>query len=117
MDVRVNGDWISWFDTVKERLMRGEILENTPERFSFKRTEGDSNQTYSFVPMTLDIYHSAVKSRLSSGQDFSDDQSMIDAFLAIAVMLGRKPASWSKSDITSPVKSDSHPDSSSCYPA
>ena len=81
MKVQISGGgWISWFDTVKKRRMRGEVLENSPGRFSFKRDEGDSNQIYSFVPMTLDIYNSLVKGGLVGSPEFADQQSMVDAF-------------------------------------
>lgn len=81
MDVWLLGNSISWFDTVKERLMHGQVLEKTPQRFAFRRTADGGGQTYSFVPLTLEIYNSSVKDRLPAGRDFDDEQAMVDAFL------------------------------------
>lgn len=76
----VNNKSFSWFDTVKERRMEGDIIEKTPERFSFRRSPQGGGQTYSFVPMTLEIYNSQVKNNLLGSKDFDDEQMMIDAF-------------------------------------
>ncbi len=78
----INRRWVTWFDTVKERGMEAAvILDNYPRHFSFRRTEGEGGHSYTFVPMSLDIYNTLVKERLLHGQDFSDQEAMIQAFL------------------------------------
>lgn len=81
INVWLSGQSISWFDTVKERLMHGEILEETPAKFVFRRDPQAGGQTYTFVPMTLEIYRSAIRGRLAGGRDFDDEQAMVEAFL------------------------------------
>lgn len=81
MDVWVAGNTFSWFDTVKERVMQGKIIEKTPEKFAFVRHPQEGGATYTFTPLTLDIYDRAVKSRLAGGKDFDNQQSMVEAFL------------------------------------
>lgn len=82
MDVQRTGPWMSWFDTVKERRMMAEaILDKNPEHYVFKRTAQEGGHTYSFVPMSLDIYNASVKSRIFNGREFADEQSMVKAFL------------------------------------
>ena len=80
INVQIRGEWISWFDTVKERVMRGKMLENSLECLSFRRDEDDGGQTYSFTPMTLDIYNSSVKNKLVGRPEFSNQQAMLEAF-------------------------------------
>ena len=76
-----SNNMVSWFDTVRQRLMRGTIIEKTPERLAFRREERAGGQTYLFVPMSLDIYNSTVRNHLRDSQSFDDEQSMIDALL------------------------------------
>ena len=70
MNVWTDNNMVSWFDTVKQRLMRGTIIEKTPERLAFRREEKAGGQTYLFVPMTLDIYNSTVRSHLRNRSGF-----------------------------------------------
>jgi hypothetical protein len=81
-DIRMEGDnFISWFDTVKERRMRvGEIIEDTPECFVFRRNDGQQKSTYTFMPMTLDIYNEKVKHKILIPKAFADEKEMQRAF-------------------------------------
>ena len=72
---------VSWFDTNRERQMHGTILENNPSQFVFQRAAEAGGQTYSFIPLTLPIYQSAVKDKLWRGRNFDDEQTMISALL------------------------------------
>ena len=86
MDVVVEPDMVTWFDTIKERKMRiGQIIDNDPAHFVFERTElGDGQiQTYTFVPMNLENYNSKVKQHLidPKDEDSQDENSLIAAFL------------------------------------
>lgn len=81
INLRLEGDFVVWFDTVKERMMRcKQIVENTEGALAFERDDGDGG-VYRFVPLTLDIYNTVVKKRLISGGDFPDEQTMYEAFL------------------------------------
>jgi len=81
-DVEIKNDGsIGWFDTVKERRMRiGEILDDTPERFVFKRNDGQQKVLYTFIPMTLDMYNEKVKHKILMPKTFTDEKEMLAAF-------------------------------------
>lgn len=81
MNLKIEYEFISWFDTVKERMMQcRRIVKNTKDEFVFERRDGDGG-VYSFVPLTLKLYTTKIKSRLVSGKDFLDEEAMYAAFL------------------------------------
>lgn len=81
LDVKINDDSVSWFDTVKDRIMYiGKILDNNPEHFVFQRNDKGETGIYTFVPMTLEIYNQRVKNRILIQQDFSREEEMLKAF-------------------------------------
>jgi hypothetical protein len=85
MDVEISrrgGDTtVSWFDTVKERRMGAELVSEDMDNFTFKRLEQEGGGTYSFVPMSLDVYDNSVKSYLQNGKDFDNQEDLTAAFL------------------------------------
>lgn len=82
MDVQLKGDFLTWFDTVKDRTMLVDrILEESSKEFVFKRNDQEGGGIYTFQPMTLEVYNSSVRERLINGETFSDTEAMIKAFL------------------------------------
>ena len=80
IDTQIKGDYVRWFDTVKERMMKiAQVLENEPTKFAFQREDSPEQGLYSFTPLNLEIYNRAVKPHLANGQDFADDESMLKA--------------------------------------
>jgi hypothetical protein len=81
-DIQMESDeTIRWFDTIKERRMRvGEIIEDTHEHFIFKRNDHQQKGTYTFMPMTLDIYNEKVKHKILIPKAFADEKEMQRAF-------------------------------------
>ena len=80
MDILIQNNRITWFDTIKERTMEiSKIEDGNPEHFVFERA-GEPLRTYTFVPMSLDIYRSKVKSGLVQGKDFATEEELFLAF-------------------------------------
>ena len=81
MDVVYDGEIIRWFDAIKIRMMLiDEILTNECEKFSFQRRDGDGG-TYTFIPMTIEIYYEKVKRQLAGVKDFDNEDKLLQAFL------------------------------------
>lgn len=81
MGIEIENEWIRWFDSVKQRRMKiGEILDENPKHFVFQRAEDDGGGTYTFVPLSLEIYNEKVKKRILISQDFTDQEAMLAAF-------------------------------------
>ena len=82
MGVQLKGDFLTWFDTVKDRTMLVDrILEESPREFVFKRNDQEGGGIYTFQPMTLEVYSSSVQERLINGKVFTDTEAMVKAFL------------------------------------
>lgn len=80
LKVDFNEKVISWFDTVKDRVMELEdVISRNPNHFVFKR-RGQENGTYVFVPLTLEIYNKKVKNKILIPRDFKTEKDMLDAF-------------------------------------
>lgn len=81
MNTKVMDDYVSWFDTVKERMMRVKTVVNPdPNQFAFERADGQEGAVYSFMPMTVDVYNQFVKPKLPNGTEFTDDAALQKAF-------------------------------------
>lgn len=82
LQVRIeNEDTIVWFDTRKERSMVIEaILSADSKNFVFKRKENEGGHTYSFTPLSLDIYKANVKPKLVRGEEFTSEDELLNAF-------------------------------------
>ena len=72
---------VKWFDTVRERVMRAKLIWRVGECLAFERLEADGGGKYYFTPLTLEKYYSKVKDSLVSGEDFTSEAEMIEAFL------------------------------------
>ena len=72
---------VKWFDTVRERVMRAKLVWRVGECLAFERLETDGGGKYYFTPLTLEKYNSEVKDSLISGEDFTSEAEMIEAFL------------------------------------
>lgn len=72
---------VKWFDTVRERVMRAKMVWRVGEYLAFERLESDGGGKYYFTPLTLEKYYSDVKDLLISGEDFTSEAEMIEAFL------------------------------------
>lgn len=72
---------VKWFDTVRERVMRAKMVWRVGEYLAFERLESDVGGKYYFTPLTLEKYYSDVKDLLVSGEDFTSEAEMIEAFL------------------------------------
>lgn len=82
IDIRLQGDFLTWFDTIKDRTMLVDrVIEESSKLFTFKRDDKEGGGVYSFQPMSLEIYNSSVRERLIYGEAFSDQEAMIKAFL------------------------------------
>lgn len=80
-NIHEDGNVLSWFDTIKERIMEIEkVLEDTEDKFAFLRAS-DRKEIYEFVPMTLEIYRAKVKDKLISGRDFDTEKVMHEALI------------------------------------
>jgi len=82
MDVNVNEQnrMVSWFDTVKERMMGYENIQRDNTSLSFTRLASEGGGDYNFQPMTLEIYQEKVKPKLLAPQDFDNLDSLKQAF-------------------------------------
>ncbi|OGN10114.1 MAG: hypothetical protein A3C61_01170 [Candidatus Yanofskybacteria bacterium RIFCSPHIGHO2_02_FULL_39_10] len=82
LNVKIDGnDYINWFDTVKDRIMKiGKIIDDNSEHFVFQRSDSQAKGVYTFVPMTLNLYNEKVKSKVLIPQDFSSEEQMLKAF-------------------------------------
>ena len=79
LDVTIEGGYVCWFDTIKERIMEiARIADQNTSHFVFKRL--DWGDTYTFMPLTLKIYSEKIKQRILVPQDFPDEESMLQAF-------------------------------------
>ena len=72
---------VKWFDTVRERVMRAKLVWRVGECLAFERLPDDGGGKYYFTPLTLEKYYSEVKDSLVSGEDFTSEAEMIEAFL------------------------------------
>ena len=72
---------VKWFDTVRERVMRAKSIWRVGECLAFERLGTDGGGKYYFTPLTLEKYNSEVKDSLISGEDFTSEAEMIEAFL------------------------------------
>jgi len=79
MGVKINGDTIRWFDTVKERIMLvGQIEEKDLNgQVVFRRSNQESGGTYTFIPLDLKVYEEKVKHQLIAGVTFEDEEQML----------------------------------------
>ncbi len=81
LDLVVEDRIVRWFDTVKERVMTAERMEDArPARFMFERSAQEGGGRYIFVPMTLELYRTSVRSRLTAGGEFGTEAEMLAAF-------------------------------------
>ena len=71
---------VSWFDTVRDRMMKAADIKLEGDVFSFRRLEKDGGGVYYFTPMTLQIYNDKVKKRLLAGGEFTSEEEMEKAF-------------------------------------
>lgn len=80
MDVVTDGEIVCWFDTVKQRVMGIEkILDERPDHFVFERASGQGGGIYTFVPMTLALYHEKVKPHILVPRTFDSEEEMLRA--------------------------------------
>ena len=78
MDVEYDERYVRWFDSVKERIMGIEKVEDPrSEHFVFHRRADEGGQTYTFEPMTLALYNQWVKHRLLIPRDMTDEDAML----------------------------------------
>ncbi len=82
LDVTFGPEYIRWFDGTKERIMRTDSPGETGAdgNFSFVRSTEEGGATYTFAPMTLEIYLQQVMPRLVAGKNFADEEAMLKAF-------------------------------------
>ena len=81
LDVEFDNKKVRWFDTIKERIMRAEkIIDSTPQKFIFNRDLSEGGGTYTFVPMTLEIYNDRVKQHMLVPREFTDLEKLFLAF-------------------------------------
>lgn len=81
LDVTNDGTYVRWFDTIKERIMKIEkIVDENLEHFVFERAKDEGNGTYTFVPMTLEIFRAKVKQHILIPQDFKNEETMLKGF-------------------------------------
>ena len=81
IEVIIRENVISWFDTVRERMMKvGCVISETSGEFVFERVKEEGGGTYTFIPLSLDIYRTKVKSHTASREDFETEE---DLFLAL----------------------------------
>lgn len=82
LDVTFGPESIRWFDGTKERIMRtdGHGETGADGSFSFVRSTEEGGATYTFAPMTLEIYRQQVMPRLVAGKNFEDEEAMLKAF-------------------------------------
>jgi len=80
VDLTRQGDFLSWFDTRKDRAMEvKKIIKDEDDIFSFIRKDGEG-ETYTFTPMTLEIYNAKVKDKLFNPKEIKDMKSLEEAF-------------------------------------
>jgi len=78
MDIKINDGYISWFDTVKERMMKIKSTKDIDgDSFVFKRDDGNSSE-YHFTPITLEIYNNKVGDRLISPRKYDNEEDLVE---------------------------------------
>lgn len=81
MNIQIRGEFVSWFDTNKGRLMKvARVLNPSKENFVFERAPEEGGGTYTFKPMTLEIYNSKVKNGLKKPENFNKEEMMLASF-------------------------------------
>jgi hypothetical protein len=81
LDVNILSDAIHWFDTVKERVVHmAQVQAEYPAEFTFKTPDQEGGRTYTFTPLTLEVYNNKVKSEVLVPQEFSSEEEMLSAF-------------------------------------
>jgi hypothetical protein len=80
LDVKYNSDWVGWFDTTRERVMRLKApMTIAEERISFERLDG-AGGIYTLLPLTLELYRTYVRHRLAAGKDFTSEADLLATF-------------------------------------
>lgn len=78
LNVRIEGRLIRWFDTAHERLLAmDEVLDHTPSHYVFRRPAEEGGDTYTLVPLTLDMYQRSLKGRFRGPQqDINSEEDL-----------------------------------------
>lgn len=72
--------YISWFDTVHERMMEISKIGRKEDGYVFKCV--DSPQaTYFILPITLDLYEEKIRKKLVNGKHFDNLEDLIAELL------------------------------------
>lgn len=80
LDVEMVEDTIRWIDGARERFMSiDNIVEDTTSRFVFQRAQSEGGASYTFVPMTLAIYHEKVMPYILMPQTFTSEEDLYGA--------------------------------------
>lgn len=75
--------YVEWFDMTKfRRFLVEEILENSPSKLAFRRSDHPERPVYTFTRLTLGTYNSSVKDKLTQAQAFTSQEEIDAAFLA-----------------------------------
>ena len=76
-----NTSTITWYDTSHERKMIADEVRQGEDYFAFKRIDAEGGAMYRMTRMDLNTYREKVKNHLIAGEDFDNENDMIDAFL------------------------------------
>ncbi|HEU0048137.1 MAG TPA: hypothetical protein VFQ43_11090 [Nitrososphaera sp.] len=81
LNLKIRNKTISWFDTVKERIMTAKELKETDQGcIDFVREESEGGESYTCIPLTLQLYREKVKVKLLAPKEFDSEKEMIRAF-------------------------------------
>ena len=68
VDPKFQGNFLTWFDTVKERMKPVErVIKADTNEFSFI---SDNEVIYTFLPLTIDLYENNVKQHLIAPESY-----------------------------------------------
>ncbi len=82
MEVTLRGDYLEWFDTTRERIMRVSDIKESSIGYVVKVPIDNEVRTYTFTPLTLELYNLHVRDKLLAGKDFTDIESLHTAIEA-----------------------------------
>ncbi|MBI3632514.1 MAG: hypothetical protein HY225_03635 [Candidatus Vogelbacteria bacterium] len=79
IDPKIRDGYLYWFDTVRERIKPiDEVMAAEDREFTFR---SDGSVTYTFLPLTIELYEKFVKSHLVAPEGYRDEEDLINKII------------------------------------
>lgn len=69
---------LRWWDTVTDRTRI--VKQISIEAAGVLQVQDDQDRSYTFVPMSLELYNNMVRGKLSGKRTFASEEEMVQAF-------------------------------------